>query len=150
MKEEKMREKLRTTYILLVLILFFVAFQQNFALAENSKSSTIIAIAAVGDSANSEISKRAGRAPYYLIFNEDGIFIKSVKNKSQMQGRGTRFGVIDILLKESVKTIVAGNFGDKMRNLLETNKIIYYTRMGIAKEVVETITKNKKSKNAPK
>ena len=117
---------------------------------DNSKSSNRIAIAAVGDSLTSEISMRAGRAPYYLIFDENGIFIKSIKNPFWMQGGGASSGVVDLLIKESVKTVIAGKFGDKMKKQLEANGIKYHERTGITKEIVETIIKNKQKKNAQK
>ena len=117
---------------------------------DNLKSSNRIAIAAVGDSVTSEISKRAGRAPYYLVFDGNGVFLKSLKNPFQNRGHGASSGVVNLLIKESVKTVIAGKFGDKMKKLLETNKIEYHEHAGIAKEIVETIIKNKRSKNEQK
>ena len=117
---------------------------------DNSKSSNRIAIAAVGDSVTSEISNRAGRAPYFLVFDDNGVFLKPLKNPSQNQRRGASSGVVYLLIKESVKTVIAGKFGDKMKKLLETNKIKYHEHTGIAKEIVEKIIKNKRSKNEQK
>ena len=57
---------------------------------------------------------------------------------------------MNLLLKESVKTVIAGNFGGKMINSLEMNKIEYQKHAGIAQEIVETILKNKRSKNEKK
>jgi predicted Fe-Mo cluster-binding NifX family protein len=107
----------------------------------NSQSSNIIAIAAVGDSASSEISEKAGRAPYYLFFDGNGDFKKSLKNPSQKRGRRASSGVVDLLIKESVKTVIAGKFGDKMKRLLKSNKIEFRQHTGIAKEVVDKIIK---------
>jgi len=117
---------------------------------DSLKTSSRIAIAAVGDSVTSEISKRAGRAPYYLVFDGNGVFLKSLKNPSQNRGRGASSGVVNLLIKESVKTVIAGKFGDKMKKLLEMNKIEYHEHAGIAKEIVEKIIKNKRSKNEQK
>ncbi len=114
---------------------------------DNSKSSNRIAIAADGDSVSSEISMRAGRASYYLIFNKKGVFLKAIKNPSLMQGGGASSVVVDLLIKESVKTVIAGKFGDKMKKQLETNKIKYLERTGKIKEIVEKIVKNKRSKD---
>ena len=50
---------------------------------DSPKLSNKIAVAAVGDNLNSEISKIAGRAPYYLIFDENGVILKSIKNPGQ-------------------------------------------------------------------
>ena len=138
--------KLRPIYLVLCVSTFFMLVQQCFAITNsldmhNQKSSDRIAIATLGDSASSEISEKAGRAPYYLIFDGNGDFIKSVKNPSRTRGRRASSGVVDLLLKESVKTVIAGKFGNKMKKLLETNKIKFQQKTGIAKEVVDELIK---------
>ena len=107
----------------------------------NQKSSDRIAIAAVGDSITSEISERAGRAPYYLVFDGNGKFIKSIKNPFQTQGRRAGSAVVDLLVKESVKTVIAGKFGNKMKKSLKTNKIEFHQETGIAIEAVDELIK---------
>ena len=150
-----MKEKLRTFYLVLFFCAFFLQVQQCTSIKRNSevdslKTSSRIAIAAAGDSVTSEISKRAGRAPYYLVFDGKGVFLKSLINPSRMRERGASSGVVNLLKKESVKTVIAGKFGDKMKKLLKMNKIEYHEHAGIAKEIVETIIKNKRSKNEQK
>ncbi len=150
-----MKEKLRTFYLVLFFSAFFLQVQQCTSIKRNSevdslKTSSRIAIAAVGESVTSEISERAGRAPYYLVFDRNGVLLKSLENPSQNQGRGASPGVVNLLIKESVKTVIAGKFGDKMKKLLKMNKIEYHEHAGIAKEIVETIIKNKRSKNEQK
>ena len=146
-----MKENVRILYGVLFLSAILMLFQQCHSIkrnliVENLKSSSRIAIAAVGDNVGSEISEVAGRAPYYLIFDGNGVFLKSLKNPFQNQGGGASSGVVDILNKESVKTVVAGKFGDKMTKQLETNKIEYHVHAGNAKDIVQTIIKNKRSK----
>jgi hypothetical protein len=60
---------------ILCLLLFFGAmfFQVQLCLSATPHN---IAIAAAGDSVNSEISMIAGKAPYYLIFDENGVFFE--------------------------------------------------------------------------
>lgn len=106
---------------------------------DNEKSSNKIAVAAVGDSINSEISMKAGRAPYYLIFDENGDFQKALKNPAQSRRGGASRLVIDLLLQESCKTVIAGNFGEKMLNQLKANEIEYFQRKGIVKNVVQKL-----------
>jgi predicted Fe-Mo cluster-binding NifX family protein len=108
---------------------------------ESTTSSNRIAVAAVGDGVTSEISPIAGKAPYYLIFDEKGVFVKSVKNPGQSTGRDSSSGVINLLLKESCKTVIAGTFGGKMRNRLEANHIQYYEREGIVEKTVKAFVK---------
>jgi predicted Fe-Mo cluster-binding NifX family protein len=150
-----MKDNLKNFYLVFFLSAFFMQAQQCMSVKHNldvdySKSLKRIAIAAVGDSVTSEISMRAGRAPYYLFFSNDGVFIKSIENPVRMQGSGASSGVVELLKKESVETVIAGNFGDKMKKLLKTNKINYHEHTGIAKEIAKKITNNKRSKNAHK
>ena len=150
-----MRKNLITFSLVLFLCSFFFQVQQSLSITHNSdvdslKASNRIAIAAVGDSVNSEISKVAGRAPYYLIFDGNGVFLKSIKNPSQNRRGGASSVVVDILIKESVKTVIASKFGDKMKNQLKANKIEYHEHAGMAKKTVETVIKNKRSKNVQK
>lgn len=147
-----MKKNLRTFFLVLFFSAFFLQGQQCLSIIRNSdvdksKSSNRIAIAAVGDSVTSEISMRAGRAPYYLVFDKKGVFLKSIKNPSQMKGGGASSVVVDLLIKESVKTVIAGKFGDKMKKQLKANKIKYHERTGITKEIVETIINSKRSKD---
>jgi predicted Fe-Mo cluster-binding NifX family protein len=76
--------------------------------------------------------------------------LKSLINSSQNRGSGASSGVVDILIKESVKTVVAGRFGDKMKKQLEANKIEYHEHAGIVKKTVEIFIKNKRSRNVQK
>ena len=104
-----------------------------------SVTSNNIAIAAVGDNVNSEISMIAGKAPYYLIFDEKGILLKSIKNLGQSSRRDSSSIVVNLLLKESCKTVIAGKFGEKLKSQLKANNIEYYEREGIVKTVIQTL-----------
>jgi len=150
-----MKKNLKIYVLVLLLSVFFFQVQQSLSITRNSdvdslKSSNRIAIAAVGDSVNSEVSKVAGRAPYYLIFDGNGVFLKSIKNSSQNRRGGASSVVVYLLIKESVKTVIASKFGDKMKNHLKANKIEYHEHAGMAKKTVETFIKNKRSKNVQK
>ncbi|MEX0680514.1 MAG: NifB/NifX family molybdenum-iron cluster-binding protein [Balneolales bacterium] len=105
----------------------------------NAKSSNKIAVAAVGDNINSEISRNAGRALYYLIFDENGVYQKAIKNTARNRRGGASMVVIDLLLQESCKTVIAENFGANMLNQLKANEIEYFEREGIVKNVVHTL-----------
>ena len=147
-----MKIKLTTFYLLLFLSTFFLQVKQSLSITcnsdeDSSKTSTIIAVAAVGDSVTSEISNRAGKAPHYLVFDGNGVFLKSLKNPAQNRRSGASLGVVALFKKESVKTVIAGRFGDKMKNQLEANKIEYHEHAGIVKKTVEMFIQNKRSRN---
>jgi predicted Fe-Mo cluster-binding NifX family protein len=150
-----MKKNLRIVYLLLFLSAFFMHTLQGLAVDDNSdkddaKSSAKIAVAVVGDSDTSKISDKTGRAPYFLIFDCSGSFIKAIKNPAQDQRGGVSSSVIALLKKESVKTLIAVKFGAKMENNLKAAGIEYRQHSGIAKEVVETVIKSKRSKDAQK
>lgn len=150
-----MKKNFRIVYLLLFLSAFFMHTLQGLAVDDNSdkddaKSSAKIAVAVVSDSDTSKISDKTGRAPYFLIFDCSGAFIKAIKNPAQDQRGGVSSSVIALLKKESVKTLIAVKFGAKMENNLKAAGIEYRQHSGIAKEVVETIIKSKRSKDAHK
>ncbi len=144
-------KNLKVFSLVLFLSTFFFQVQCGLSITDNSdadslKSANKIAIAAVGDSVDSEISKVAARAPYFLLFNEKGNFVKAIKNLARYRRGGTSSVVVALLKKESVKTIIAGRFGDKMKTQLRANKIEYFESVGVAKNIVETFVKDKRSK----
>ena len=104
-----------------------------------AESAVNIAVAAENSTESSSISDKAGRAPYFLIFDGSGAFIKAIKNPAQYKQGGASSSVTALLKKESVKTFIAVNFGAKMENNLKAAGIEYREHTGIAKEVVETI-----------
>ena len=101
------------------------------------------AIAAVGEDENAEISDIAGRAPYFLLFDGEGNFLKSIKNPALNMRGGASSEVVRLLIKESCKTMIAGQFGNKMQSQLDANDITYYQQKGNAKNAIETFLKNR-------
>ncbi len=131
---EKMKNKIRTCCLLLFFGALFLQVQPSLSVASNK-----IAIAAVDDSIDSEISMTAGKAPYYLIFDVNGGLLKSVENPGQSIRHDSSSVVISLLLEQSCKTVIAGKFGEKMQNQLKANKIEYYEREGIVKNVIQRL-----------
>lgn len=134
------------TKTLCLLLLFagavFLQVQPGFsvgldAATDQTTASGYIAVASVGDDPDSEISMLAGRAPHYLIFDENGALLKSIQNPALERRGGASRTVLDLLLNESCKTVIAGNFGDRMQSLLKANDIEYYEREGIVEEVLQ-------------
>ena len=147
-----MKKILRTVCLLLFFGALLFQVQQSPSDASNSekegtKSLNKIAIAAVEDNVSSEISEIAGRAPYYLIFDERGVFLKSIKNPGVSTGRDSSAEVVNLLLKESCKTVIAGKFGEKMKNQLKASRIEYYERKGIVKKTLQTFLKKPDQKS---
>lgn len=81
-----------------------------------------VAIASTGKNEDSEISPVAGRAPYFLIY-ENKKFVKTIKNPFAIGGGGAGFSVAKMLADEKVSLLVAGKFGDKMLKVFDERNI---------------------------
>ena len=83
-----------------------------------------VAISSDGKDENSKISQASGRAPYYLIFENDKL-IKTLKNPFRFGGGGAGYGVAEILSDEGVEIVISGKFGENMKEALESKGIKY-------------------------
>ncbi len=77
-----------------------------------------VAIASEGKELSSAVSDRAGRAPFYLIF-EDGKLVEAWQNPFSVGGGGAGFGVAEVLRKKGVNIAVAAKFGPNMKAALQ-------------------------------
>ena len=144
-----MKKNLRIIYTVLFYGAFIPAATGLSAMDKSGDESNVnIAVAAESSTESSKISDKAGRAPFFLIFDGKGAFIKAIKNPAQYQQGGASSSVTALLKKESVKILIAVEFGAKMENNLKAAGIEYHENEGIAKEVVETIIRNKPSEDA--
>ena len=100
-----------------------------------------IAIAALNKRENSQISMQAGRAPYYLIFNENFELLKSLSNPFTRGGGGAGFGVAKMLSDRNVDTVIAGGFGDNMIEALTERGMKYLEATGDVREALLQIEK---------
>lgn len=81
-----------------------------------------IAIASEGKEKTSEISQRGGRAPYYLIF-ENQKLIESIKNPFASGSGGAGFSVAYMLADKKVNLFIAGKIGSNMESALKQKGI---------------------------
>lgn len=81
-----------------------------------------IAIASEGKKLDSKVCPTAGRAPYYLIF-EDKTLVKTIKNPFAVGGGGAGSGVAQMLSNEGVNLIISGKFGGNMLTTLNEKNI---------------------------
>ena len=94
-----------------------------------------VAIASLGKDTNSEVSPQAGRAPYYLIF-EDGELVEVWKNVFSIGGGGVGPAVAKIMADKKVKKIISSNFGEKMKDALNAKEIDFEEKTGTVEKVL--------------
>ncbi len=95
-----------------------------------------IAIAANSENEQGEISMGAGRASFYLIF-ENGKLIEKWKNPFSKGGGGAGWSVAYKLAEKNVGKVVAGNFGGNMGHALKEKNVRFEERTGKVSEAVE-------------
>lgn len=98
-----------------------------------------IAIATTENKEDAQISEQGGRAPYYLIFDENGAVIEFIKNPFAVGGGGAGFSVAKMLADKNVDVCVAGVMGENMTGALEERGVKFVEKTGIAKEVASEI-----------
>lgn len=94
-----------------------------------------IAVASLGQDIYSEISPQAGRAPYYLIF-ENSELVEVWKNVFSVGGGGAGLAVAKIMTDKNVRKVISAGFGEKMKDALIERKIDFEEKIGVIKDVL--------------
>ncbi len=129
------RTKMKTL-LLLALLGLLLAFG-----AEAAETSAAIAVAADGPGPDAAVSEKAGRAAYFLFFDERGNFLAAEKNAFAGDPGGAGAKTAVFLSGKGIALVIAGDFGAKMSRGLSSNKIQYMSQTGVAYEVVKTVVK---------
>lgn len=103
-----------------------------------------VAVTSSGETLESDLDLRFGRAPYFLIVDTDTFKFEVKPNNQNMdlpQGAGIQAG--KIVANCGVDVVITGNCGPKAYNVLEAAGIKVVTGVkGSVKEVVEQFNNN--------
>ena len=94
-----------------------------------------IAIASTGDSLDSMLDKRFGRCSYFAILDTETKDVEFIVNPNKDIDEGAGPASIQLIASAQVEKIVSGEFGNKIKSLLNELKI----QMVIAKDPELTI-----------
>jgi len=98
-----------------------------------------IAIASLGEDKQSQISDQAARAPYYLIFNEKGELLETLKNPFSVGGGGAGFAAAKMLADKEINLVIANNFGPNMIGALEERGLKFEEKTGKIEEIIKDL-----------
>ncbi len=124
----------------LIIMVGLFLFLSAFVFAQ-SQQERIIAVATFEKTESSQISDKAARAPYYLVFDKSGKLLEIISNPFSDAARGAGPQVADLLAEKNVTVVVAGAFGYKMEKALEAKGIKHHEATGIVKKAVEKLLK---------
>jgi len=103
-----------------------------------------IAITSTGNTLESELDERFGRCSYFVIYDTEtrGTEILPNPNKDAQEGAGP--AAVQIVASRGVEKIVSGEFGIKIKSLLDSLKIQMIAikeQKKTVSEIIELITK---------
>jgi len=82
-----------------------------------------ICITSVKGSLDSKIDPRFGRCQYFVIVDENGKLIKSMKNQGTQAMHGAGISAAQIIANEKVDAVITGNIGPKAFDALQSSGI---------------------------
>ena len=124
---------------MIVLIALVLMFQPSLM----GEEEVVIAVASDGKNVEDSVSQVAARCPYFLIFDSTGILLEAVENPYKDTRGGAGASAANFLAERNVTIVIAGNFGSKMKNVLEVLEIAHFEFEGIIEEAVRKILENK-------
>jgi len=82
-----------------------------------------IAITSVGNSIDSKIDQRFGRCEYFVIYDTDTGDIEILPNPNKDATGGAGPASVQLIASRNVQKIISGEFGAKVKPLLDSLKI---------------------------
>ncbi len=98
-----------------------------------------LAVAAEGSDANASISTRAARAPFYLIFEQNGRLVESLQNTAAEESGGASSTAVKLLEQYGVGTLIAGDFGRKILDALKEREIKHVIATGTVADTIRSL-----------
>jgi len=95
-----------------------------------------IAIAADGETIDSQVGEKAARCQWFLIFDEDGKLTEVLENPYREEIGGAGISCASLLAENKVTIFVAGFVGNKMAAALEDSQITFVSFTGSVKDAV--------------
>lgn len=96
-----------------------------------------IAIAADTEDLDADVSYFGGRAPYYLILDEQGNLFSSFRNPYAETPRHAGYDLSQLLIDEEVDAVIAGLFGPAMIESLSNSGIKCVVKQGQARDALK-------------
>jgi predicted Fe-Mo cluster-binding NifX family protein len=124
--------------ILIVSITFVLMFQPFL----KGDEKVVIAVASDGETLESAVSHLAARSSYFLIVDGEGKLSKVVENPYKDTRGGAGVSAANFLAEKNVTIVIAGNFGNKMKDALEAEEIAYFEFEGMVEEAIKKILEN--------
>jgi len=128
---------------MLRIVVVFITLVLIFSPCSVGEEDIVIAVASDGKTLKDSVSQLAARCPYFLFIDGTGKLLEAVDNPYVETIGGAGVSAANFLAERNVTIVIAGMFGDKMRNVLETKEIAYFESQGIVEEAIKNVLEKK-------
>jgi len=101
-----------------------------------------IAVAANGQTSEASVSAQAGRAPFFLFFDENGKLIEAITNPAK-DSQNSGIAVADFLAGKGVTVVVAEAYGPQIVQVMKSKGIRAVPFKGSVEEAVKKVLQSK-------
>ena len=102
-----------------------------------------IAVTSIGESLNSEVDPRFGRAAFFVIVDTDTMDFVAVENESAASG-AAGIGAAKCVIDEGIEAVLTGNCGPNAQRTLDAAAVKLFTDVkGTVAEAVEQLKSGK-------
>ena len=123
--------------ISVVLTILFLVSGLAFALQKEK-----IAVAANGQTPEASVSAQAGRAPFFLFFDENGKLTEAIPNPAK-DSQNSGIAVADFVAGKGVTIVVAEAYGPQIVQVMKSKGIRAIAFKGSAEEAVKKVLQSK-------
>jgi predicted Fe-Mo cluster-binding NifX family protein len=99
----------------------------------------IVAITSTGNLPDSKIDQRFGRCEYFVIYNTETKGMEIIPNPYKDAEEGAGKSSVELVASRQVNKIVSGEFGLKIKSLLDSHKITMIVLKDQNKKISEII-----------
>jgi predicted Fe-Mo cluster-binding NifX family protein len=98
-----------------------------------------IAVSSMGESIDSLVSEKFGRAPYFVIYDTETQKSYSIKNDADKLEHGAGPNAVKKIMDEGCEVVLTGNLGGNALSAIKEVGIKYFTQINPNKKVKEVI-----------
>lgn len=90
----------------------------------------IICLCSEGKTFDDKISSVFGRAPYFLIYDDQDKTYRSIENTAKNEAHGAGTNAAQIILDENVEVLITNALGPNAKEVIDSSSISVFRQVG--------------------
>jgi predicted Fe-Mo cluster-binding NifX family protein len=100
--------------------------------------SDMVAVSANGKTVSASVSSQAGRSPFFLLFDKQGVLVEAADNPYKDAGNAG-IPALEFLAGKGVKVLVAEGFGSRIVEVMKSKGMRAVEFKGSAKDAIKKV-----------